>query len=131
MASAVDITSSNSIQIQIGGNTVAGVQSYSVKYNRDVKEIESFGTDIPIGYIKGRKKYTLELNRVWLEDTAINDGIDFHTLADSIFNVLITKNGKSICYTDCTVTDITEDGSLNDAVKEKLTCTAKNRMKSE
>lgn len=129
MANTVDITSSNSIKIQIAGKTVAGVQSYSVKYNRDVKEIEAFGTDSPIGFIKGRKKYTLDLNRVWLEDTAIKDGIDFYALVDETFNVLITKNGKSVQYNDCTITDITEDGALNDAVKEKITCTAKSRTK--
>lgn len=40
MANTVDITSSNSIKIQIAGKTVAGVQSYSVKYNRDVRKLK-------------------------------------------------------------------------------------------
>ena len=106
---------------------MAGVQSYSTKYNKDTKPVDVFGQDVPIGYIKGKKKHTLDLSRVYLEDTAANDGIDFYSLSDNQFNVVIIKNGKRITYSDCIVTDINEDGSLNDKVVEKMTISALQR----
>lgn len=126
----VDITTSNDIFIEISGKRIAGVQSYSTKYNKDTKPVDVFGQDVPIGYIQGKKKYTLDLSRIYLEDTAVSDGIDFYSLADNQFNVVIIKNGKRTVYSDCIVTDISEDGSLNDKVTEKMTITALTR-KSE
>ena len=69
------------------------------------------------------------MSRVYLEDTAISDGIDFYSLADNQFNVVIIKNGERVTYKDCIVTDISEDGSLNDKVIEKITVSALSRIK--
>lgn len=124
------VASSQDIKITLNGKVVAGVQSYSTKVTSDKKEVEAFGTSEPIGYIKGRKKYTLDLNRVYLEDTAIADGIDFYDLLDTSFEVVINKNGKTISYVNCTITDISEDASLNDTVKEKISCMAQSRKVS-
>ena len=123
----VFVASSNDITITINGNPVAGVQSYSTKVNIDSKEVEAFGSTDPIGYIKGRTKYTLDLSRVYLEDTAIKDGISFYDLINTNFEVIINKNGMKVAYKDCTITDISEDGALNDSVKEKITCLARSR----
>ena len=125
----VNVTTSNDIFIEISGKRIAGVQSYSTKYNKDTKPVDVFGQDIPIGYIQGKKKHTLDLSRVYLEDTAVNDGVDFYDLADNQFNVVIIKNGQRITYSDCIVTDVNEDGSLNDKVVEKMTISALTRKK--
>jgi hypothetical protein len=125
----INVTTSNDIFIEISGKRIAGVQSYSTKYNKDTKPVDVFGQDVPIGYIHGKKKHTLDLSRVYLEDTAVNDGIDFYTLADNQFNVVIIKNGQKVTYSDCIVTDIGEDGSLNDKVVEKMTISALKRKK--
>jgi len=125
----VNVTTSNDIFIEISGKRIAGVQSYSTKYNKDTKPVDVFGQDVPIGYIQGKKKHTLDLSRVYLEDTAVNDGIDFYDLADNQFNVVIIKNGQRITYSDCIVTDVNEDGSLNDKVVEKMTISALTRKK--
>lgn len=125
----VNVTTSNDIFIEISGKRIAGVQSYSTKYNKDTKPVDVFGQDVPIGYIQGKKKHTLDLSRVYLEDTAVNDGVDFYDLADNQFNVVIIKNGQRITYSDCIVTDINEDGSLNDKVVEKMTISALTRKK--
>ena len=125
----VDITTSNDIFIEISGKRVAGIQSYSTKYNKDTKPVDVFGQSVPIGYIQGKKKYTIDLSRVYLEDTAVNDGVDFYTLSDNKFNVVIIKNGKKVTYSDCIVTDIGEDGTLNDKVVEKMTISALTRKK--
>lgn len=123
----INITTSNDIFIEVSGKRIAGVQSYSTKYNKDTKPVDVFGQDVPIGYLKGKKKYTLDLSRVYLEDTAANDGVDFYSLADNQFNVVIIKNGKRVTYGDCIVTDVNEDGSLNDKVVEKMTISALTR----
>ena len=125
----LNITTSNDIFIEISGKRVAGVQSYSTKYNKDTTPVDVFGQDVPIGQIQGKKKHTLDLSRVYLEDTAAKDGIDFYSLADNQFNVVVIKNGNRITYSDCIVTDINEDGSLNDKVVEKMTISALQRKK--
>lgn len=125
----IDITTSNDIFIEISGKRIAGIQSYSTKYNKETKPVDVFGQDVPIGYIQGKKKYTIDLSRVYLEDTAVKDGVDFYTLSDNKFNVVIIKNGKKVTYSDCIVTDIGEDGTLNDKVVEKMTISALTRKK--
>lgn len=131
----IDITTSTSISIEIAGKTIAGVQSYNTKYSKDTKEVDVFGQDVPIGYIQGKKNYTIDLSRIYLEDTAAAEGIDFYALSDNTFNVVIDKQGtngtKRITYSDCIVTDISEDGSLNDKVIEKMTVKALNRSTDE
>ena len=127
----IDVTTSTSISIEISGKTIAGVQSYNTKYTKDTKEVDVFGQDVPIGYIQGKKKYTIDLSRIYLEDTAAAEGIDFYDLSDNMFTIVIDKQGtngtKRITYSDCIVTDISEDGSLNDKVIEKMTVTALTR----
>lgn len=125
----VTLTTSNDIFIEISGKRIAGIQSYNTKYNKDTKSVDVFGQDVPIGYIQGKKKYTIDLSRVYLEDTAVNDGIDFYSLADNQFNVVVIKNGLRTVYQDCIVTDVSEDGTLNDKVVEKMTITALKRIK--
>lgn len=125
----INIATSNDIFIEISGKRIAGVQSYSTKYNKETKPVDVFGQDVPIGYLHGKKKYTIDLSRVYLEDTTAKDGVDFYTLSDNAFNVVIIKNGKKVTYSDCIVTDISEDGSLNDKVVEKMTISALTRKK--
>lgn len=127
----IDITTSNDIFIEVGGKRIAGIQSYTTKYNKDTKPVDVFGQDVPLGFIQGKKKFTVDLSRIYLEDTAVNDGIDFYSLSDNQFNVVIIKNGRRTTYSDCIVTDISEEGSLNDKVVEKMTITALNRTKDD
>lgn len=127
-AMGVAITTSNDIYLELNGQRIAGVQSYSTKYTSDVKTVDAFGQDIPIGYTRGKKAYSLDLTKVYLEDTAIADGIDFYALSDGDFDVVIVKNGKRTVYKNCIVASISEDGTLNDKVQEKMSLTALNRV---
>ena len=124
----VQITTSNDIWLELNGRRIAGVQSYSTKYTNDVKTVDAFGQDIPIGWTRGKKSYSLDLTKVYLEDTAIADGIDFYSLSDGDFDLVIVKNGKRIVYKNCIVASISEDGNLNDKVQEKMSLTAHNRI---
>lgn len=128
-AVGVAVTTSNDIFIEIGGKRVAGVQSYNTKYTNETKTVDAFGQATPIGFTLGKKKYTLDVQRVYLEDTAIADGIDFYDLSNSDFNTVIIKNGVRVVFKNCIVSDISEDGSLNDKVVEKMSITALNRVK--
>lgn len=124
----VQITTSNDIWIELNGKRIAGVQSYSTKYTNDVKTVDAFGQDIPIGWTRGKKAYSLDLTKVYLEDTAIADGIDFYSLSDGDFDLVIVKNGRRTVYKNCIVASISEDGNLNDKVQEKMSLTAHNRI---
>lgn len=124
----VKITTSDDIFFEVDGKRVAGVESYSTKYTNDVKMVDAFGQSTSIGYTIGGKKYTIDISRVYLEDTAIADGIDFYNLIDFDFNFVIIKNGIRTVYKNCIISDISEDGSLKDKVAEKITLMALDRV---
>lgn len=128
-AMGVKITTSNDIFIELNGQRIAGVQTYNTKYTNDIKTVDAFGQSVPIGYTLGKKGFSLNLTRVYLEDTAIADGIDFYDLSNGDFDVVIVKNGRRTVYKNCIVSGIDEDGNLNDKVQEKMTITALNRVK--
>lgn len=123
----VKITTSDDIFFEVSGKRIAGVESYSTKYTNDVKLVDAFGQSTPIGYTLGAKKYTIDISRVYLEDTAIADGIDFYTLTEFDFNLVIIKNGVRTVFKNCIISDISEDGSLKDKVAEKITLMALDR----
>ena len=90
--------------------------------------VDAFGQSTSIGYTIGGKKYTIDISRVYLEDTAIADGIDFYNLTDFDFNFVIIKNGIRTVYKNCIISDISEDGSLKDKVAEKISLMALDRV---
>ena len=128
-AMGVAITTSNDIYFELNGKRIAGVQSYSTKYTNEVRTVDAFGQAVPIGYTRGKKAYSIDLTKVYLEDTAIADGIDFYALSDGDFNLVVVKNGKRVVYKNCIVTSIDESGDLNDKVQERMSLTALNRVK--
>lgn len=124
----VPILTSDDIYFELNGKRIAGVESYSTKYTNDVKTVDAFGQSTPIGFTHGSKKYTVDIGRIYLEDTAINDGIDMYSLSDYDFNLVIIKRGKRTIYRHCIISDIAEDGSLKDKVAEKITIMALDRV---
>ena len=124
----VKIMTSDDIFFEVNGRRVAGVESYSTRYTNDVKMVDAFGQTTPIGYTLGSKKHTIDISRVYLEDTAINDGIDFYNLSDFDFNFVVVKGGKRTVYKNCIISDIAEDGTLKDKVAEKITLAALDRV---
>lgn len=129
MSYGVKITTSDDVFLEMNGKRIAGVQGYSTKYSNDVKTVDAFGQSTPIGYTMGARKYSIDITRAYLEDTAINDGIDFYDLADNDFSLVVIKNGKRVTYRNCIVSEISEDGSLKDKIAEKFTLTALSRVK--
>lgn len=124
----VKITTSNEIYFELDGKRIAGVESYSVRYSNDVRLHDAFGQDAPIGYTIGSKKYSIDLSKIYLEDTAIADGLDFYALANYGFDLVIIKNGARTVYKNCIVSDISEDGQLKGNVAEKITLLALDRI---
>ena len=103
----VKIMTSDDIFFEVNGQRVAGVESYTTKYTNDVKLVDAFGQNTPIGY-------TL--------------GINFYNLSDFDFNFVVIKNGKRTTYKYCVISDISEDGTLKDKVAEKITLMALDRI---
>lgn len=124
----VKIMTSDDIFFEVNGRRVAGVESYSTRYTNDVKMVDAFGQATPIGYTLGSRKYTIDISRVYLEDTAIADGLDFYNLTDFDFNFVVVKGGKRTVYKNCIISDIAEDGTLKDKVAEKITLAALDRV---
>jgi hypothetical protein len=124
----IQITTSDDIFFELNGKRIAGVESYSTKYTNEVKLVDAFGQSTPIGYTLGAKKHTIDITRVYLEDTAIADGIDFYSLANLDFNFVVIKKGKRVVYKNCIISDISEDGSLKDKVAEKISLMALDRV---
>lgn len=123
----VKVLTSDDIFIEANGKRIAGVESYGTRYTNEIKTHDAFGSTTPIGYSKGSRKHVVDLSRIYLEDTAIKDGIDFYSLSDFDWNLVIIKGGKRTVYTSCIVSDIAEDGNLKDKVAEKITIVALDR----
>ena len=128
-APGVKIMTSDDIFFEVSGKRVAGVESYNTKYTNDVKLHDAFGQSTPIGYTLGSKKYQIEISRAYLEDTAIADGIDFYDMTEFDWDLVIIKDGKRTVYKSCIISEISEDGKLKDAVAEKITVMALDRVK--
>lgn len=127
-APGVKIMTSDDIFFEIDGNRIAGVESYSTRYTNDVKMHDAFGQNTPIGFSHGSKKHVVDISKIYLEDTAINDGIDFYTLSDYDWNLVIIKKGIRTVYKSCVISEIAEDGALKDRVAERLTIMALDRV---
>lgn len=127
-APGVRITTSDDIFFEVNGMRIAGVESYSTRYTNDVKLHDAFGQSTPIGYSNGSQKHSIDITRVYLEDTAIADGIDFYNLSNFDWNMVIIKNGKRTVYKSCIISEISEDGALKDRVAEKISVMALDRI---
>lgn len=123
----VKIMTSDDIFLEINGKRIAGVESYNTRFTNDVKLHDAFGQRTPIGYSFGSEKHTIDVSRMYLEDTAISDGIDFYNLSAFDWNMVIVKGTKRTVYKTCVISDISEDGTLKDRVAEKVTIMALSR----
>ena len=128
----VKILTSDDIYIELNGNKIAGVESYSTRYTNDVRLVDAFGQGTAIGFTVGSKKYVIDLSRVYLEDTTISDGIDFYSLTELAWNLVVVKLGsdgvlRRTVFESCIISDISEDGALKGNVGEKISVMALNR----
>ena len=119
---------SSDIYLEVGGKKVAVVQSYQATAKKKDRSVEAFGESEPVATIAGQPSYTLELTRLYATDSAISDGINFHTLTD--FSLVIVKPDKRIVYTGCNWSRIDENGSVGDLVAEKITVIAAHRVET-
>jgi hypothetical protein len=108
-----EITDSNGVT-----KKVAVVQSYNTSYQKDDREVDAFGTSDPVGYTPGKKQHTIRISKAYITDAAIADGITFYFLDD--FEFVIVKPDKRIVYSNCSITGIEEEGSLNDVIAENI-----------
>lgn len=119
---------SSDIYLEVGGKKVAVVQSYQATARKKDRSVEAFGESEPVATIAGQPSYTLELTRLYATDSAISDGINFHTLTD--FSLVIVKPDKRIVYTGCNWSRIDENGAVGDLVAEKITVIAAHRVET-
>jgi hypothetical protein len=122
---ATEFPTSKDIYFEADSKTVAVVQSYNTSYSKDNKEVDAFGEDEPVGFVAGKKQYSIKISRAYVTDSAVKDGISFYTMSN--FDFVINKPDRKIVYSGCTVTGIDEDGSLNDIIAENITIKATTR----
>lgn len=118
--------SSSDITLEVDGKTMAVAQSYQAKTVRESRYIEAFGSQEPVGTIGGKVKHLLELTRVCLTGSALEDGINFHEL--DTFSVVIVKPHCRIIYSGCQWSTIHEKASLGNVVLESVQIVAAGRM---
>lgn len=120
---------SSDIYLEVDGVKVAVVQSYSAKSSKTSTTVEAFGESEPVATVPGQVTHTLELQRLYATDEAIQDGINFYDL-DS-FSLVICKPDRKIIYSDCQWSGIQEEGTLGNMVMEKVTIVAGKRIEVE
>ena len=117
---------SSDIYIELDGRRVAVVQSYTARSQKKSSHIEAFGEDEPVATSTGQPTHIVELERLYVTDAAIADGITFHSMDD--FSLVIVKPDRRIYYSGCRWSDITESAGLGDMVLERVTLVAAGRM---
>lgn len=119
---------SKDIYLEVNGTKVAVVQSYSARAVKTSGSIEAFGESEPVATIAGQTSYTIELERIYVTDNAIRDGLNFYDLDD--FSLVICKPDRRIIYTDCRWKDIEEKGRLGNTALEHVTVVAAKRIET-
>ena len=116
------------IWLELDGQKVAVVQSYSCKTTRSSLTVEAFGEDEPVAAVQGPNNYVIQLTRLYATDQAIADKLDFYGMKD--FSLVICKPDRKVIYSGCQWSDIQEDAQLGKMVVEKLTLVAQKRMET-
>ena len=125
---AAGFPTSSDIWLEVDGQKVAVVQSYSCKASRTSMTVEAFGEDEPVATVQGPQSYVIQLSRLYATDQALADGLNFYDLKN--FSLVICKPDRKVIYSDCQWSDIQEDAKLGGMVMEKLTLVARSRMET-
>lgn len=123
---AAGFPTSADIWLEMDGQKVAMVQSYSCKTTRSSYCVEAFGEEEPVATVQGTQNYVIQLTRLYATEQAVADGLDFYRMRD--FSLVICKPDRKVVYSGCQWSDIQEEGQLGKMVAEKLTLVAKSRM---
>lgn len=126
--SAAGFPTSSDIWLELDGQKVAVVQSYSCKAARSSYSVEAFGEEEPVATVQGPQSYVIQLTRLYATDQAMADGLDFYQMRN--FSLVICKPDRKVIYSDCQWSEIQEDAKLGQMVMEKLTLVAKSRMET-
>lgn len=116
---------SKNVTFELDGRKVAIVQSYNTSYNKEDREVDAFGEEESVGYSSGKKKYTIRISKAYIDEKALQDGINFYSIDN--FDFVIVKPDRRIVYTGCSITGIEEEGSLNDIIAENINIRATHR----
>lgn len=125
---AAGFPTSSDIWLEVDGQKVAVVQSYSCKAGRTSMTVEAFGEDEPVATVQGPQSYVIQLTRLYATDQALADGLNFYDLKN--FSLVICKPDRKVIYSDCQWSGIEEDAQLGKTVVEKLTLVARSRMET-
>ena len=119
---------SSDIWLEMDGQKVAVVQSYSCKTTRSSMTVEAFGEDEPVATVQGPNNYVIQLTRLYATEQAIADKLDFYGMKD--FSLVICKPDRKVIFSGCQWSDIQEDAQLGKLVAEKITLVAQKRMET-
>lgn len=116
---------SKDIYFELDGKKIAVVQNYNTSYTKEEREVDAFGQEDPVGYTPGKKQYTIRITKAYIHENALKDGINFYTIDN--FEFVIVKPDRRIIYSGCSITNIDEEGSLNDVIAENISIRASKR----
>lgn len=122
---AYQFPTSKDVFFELDNQKVAVVQSYNTSYSKEDKEVDSFGESEPVGFTEGKKQYQIRITKAYIHEAAAKDGINFYNISN--FEFVIVKPDRRIVYSGCSITNVEEEGSLNDIIAENITIRATTR----
>ena len=125
---AAGFPTSSDIWLELDGQKVAVVQSYSCKTTRSSFSVEAFGEEEPVATVQGPQSYVIQLTRLYATDKAIADGLDFYSMKN--FSLVICKPDRRIIYSGCQWSSIQESANIGSMVLEKVTLVASRRIET-
>jgi len=116
---------SKDIFFELNKKKVAVVQNYSTTYAKEDREVDAFGQAEAVGIAPGKKQFTIKITKAYIHNAALKDGINFYNLEN--FEFVIVKPDRRIVYSGCFITNIDEEGALNDTIAENISIRATSR----
>src|SRR5699024_6928467 len=122
----IGFPTSSDIWLELEGEKVAVVPSYSARATKTSVVVEAFGAQEPVATIAGQDQHPRELTRPYAADTAISEGTDIYSIQD--FSLVICEPDRKVIYSGCNWNAIAEEGKLGAMVAEKVSVIARKRM---
>ncbi|MDR0889254.1 MAG: hypothetical protein LBM28_01230 [Oscillospiraceae bacterium] len=116
------IPTSADIRLEADGKRIAVVQNYEIHAKSNCIAIGEFGSNSAVAVVHGPMQYSITLSRVYATDEAISDNIRFYELEN--FSLVISKPDRSIVFTGCQWTELSESAKIGSTILEDVTLIA-------
>lgn len=113
------------VYIKYNDEKIANVQSFKVKATQELNRIEAFLEEEPVAVILGKKKYVIDISKIYLNTAVVSGSINLYNMKN--FSIFVSYPDKSTEYLNCNWVNIEENVDFENII-EKAEIIAKDRV---